>query len=189
MAYKKVVESLEAEKLVTVGGVNREGIPYPKKFEGYFLGTTSHKDEKKKSGLGYKHIFLTKEGKVGVWGKTNLDKVIKNAVPGRMTLIEQSGTKKVPMGSMLLYTVSQDDENVIDVSSYVPASQMPSESSAAPAEEVNYEEPAGEEALFDDEEPLDEAPVARPQAPRAPVAAPNAAQQARAQALLNRTRK
>lgn len=186
MAFKKVQE-LDCETSVALGGFNKTtGKPNPKQIEGYFLGTKQTVSKKSASGFASLHILQTENGNVGVWGKTDLDRKMKNVQAGVMTRITQSGTAPTPRGDMYKYTVEVDTDNAIEVGFSSPAAQEETSYEDAP----NYTAAEEEETDLDAEETVYDAPApVRATAPKTPVAAPNAASAARTAALLkSRTR-
>lgn len=121
MAFKEV-SSLDCDTTITLGGKDKKtGKPNPTRIEGYFLGTKEvgpNKFNKQKTDVV--HVFQTKEGNTGVWGKTDLDTKLKNAIPGRMVRATFTGTIPTNKGNdMLKYKVEVDDSNTIDVSDLV----------------------------------------------------------------------
>lgn len=178
MAFKEV-QDLSTDTVVAMGGINKKtGKANPTKLEGYYLGKREVEDKKKKSGFSFIYAFQTGQGNIGVWGKTDLDRKMASASVGAMTRITQSGTTPTPNGDMYKFKVEIDLENTIEV--------LSSEVAASPNESDSFHEDA---AIDAEEEPaLDEAPIARPAAPRAPAKAPSAAAQARVQALLSGSR-
>lgn len=179
MGFEKVV-ALESEVTVSLGGINKKtNKANPTQVEGYFLGSRQVVDLKKKSGFEFIHYFLTEEGNIGVWGKTNLNNGIKNVEIGCMTRVTSTGkTRPTPNGDMKLFDVEVDKSNRMD------AADLPS----IPAD--RSDEPADETALDEEETPADEVRPAYVSKPSAPAAQPpSAAQQSKVQALLNSRRK
>lgn len=179
MAYKKVFDG-QTDKTIQLGGRNNTtGIENPKSIEGYFLGTKD--TESGDYGPGKLHIFQTKEGTVGVWGKTRLNRILGKSLIGKMVLVNFTGmvqaTKKGRKPSYG-YEAFGDDENTIDVSSLDLNA-----TATVDDEDLGDEEQGGEEETY-----ADEAPTARATAPATPASVPNAARAAKVQALLNRAR-
>jgi len=115
MAFK-TVSALDADTTISLGGMNKKtGKKNPTQVEGYYLGKKEVDSPKAKTGKAYLYIFQTSAGNVGVWGKTNLDRKMSQAVVGQMTRVSQSGTQETKNGPMYLYSVTQDDENTIEV--------------------------------------------------------------------------
>lgn len=123
MAYEEIV-ALDAETTIALGGFNRKtNKANPTQIEGYYLGKKTVSSPKSRDGVANLYILQTSKGNVGVWGKTNLDKKMRDAVPGRMTMLIQAGTQKTQNGEMYLYTVKQDASDTIKVST--PSSSAP----------------------------------------------------------------
>lgn len=179
MAYKKITD-LHADVTITLGGLNKKlGKQNPTKVEGFFIGTKDIPDTKKKSGISTLYYFQTPKGVVGVWGKTDMDRKMKQATLGLMTLVTQTGMQDTPNGPMYKFEVAQDDSLATEVA------QLATEEQEEVATTANFNE-EDDADLYDDEQAVDEVPLERPKAPRAPVAASNAKD--RALALL-KTRK
>lgn len=122
MAYKEVI-SLDAEVTVSLGGINRKtGKKNPTQVEGYYLGSRTVEDRKNKNGLSYIYYFLTANGNVGVWGKTDLNKKMTSASTGAMTRVTCTGQRETPNGPMYVYKLEVDKDNTMDVSELGAAS-------------------------------------------------------------------
>lgn len=174
MAYKEITD-LDTDTIIALGGYNKkEGKANPTQIEGYFLGSKTVESKKSKTGTCQIHVFETAKGKVGVWGKTNLDRKLSRSVLGHMTLVLQAGTKVTEFGEMYLYTVKQDSENSIEVSAAPAAAQ-------SEASDYSSDEEDGEDLS-------DEVAPTRATAPRVPASTPSAASRARVQALVNKNR-
>lgn len=185
MAYKTKVE-LTANTTITLGGVNEAtGKANPTSIEGFYLGSRVTPD--KGYGPGLLHFFQTPTGNVGVWGKTRLNNLLTSDVKGQMCLVTfmGMGTKVKGKRPPYTYKLQHDEDNVIDVTG-LDLSEV--------QEEVAGDE-SDQDAIYDDDRPVDtEPPTDEVQAPRAiapprPAAAPDAARQAKVQALLNKSRK
>lgn len=177
MGFEKI-NSLDSEVSVNLGGINKKtGKPNPKSVEGYYLGT--------KTGIPNKfdpakpdcmHILQTEKGNVGVWGKSHLNPQMSKAIPGSMVRITFTGTRPSKKGNdQLLFTVEQDKTNNIDVGDL---QAQDSETYAA--------DDSGDSELF--EAPQEEPVYVAPTPPKTAAKAPDAARQAKVQALLNGTR-
>lgn len=192
MAFQEL-KTLDADTTISLGGVNRKtNKANPTKIEGYYLGSKTVADQKKKSGVSYIHILQTPKGNVGVWGKTNLDNKLKGVTPGFMVRITQNGMQKTPNGEMYLYKVELDKDNSVDVSDlsanhndggYVADSEV------QPGGDLGYTDDAtfgeDDQDLDQDATPPDEVTPQRPAANARPTAtAPDAARQAKVQAML-----
>lgn len=176
MAFKQVLD-LDADVTTALGGVNKKtGKKNPTQVEGYYIGSRNVESKKAKTGFAKLYFFQTKEGMLGVWGKTDLDRKMAQVKPGTMTLVKQSGTVPTPNGDMYKFTVAVDTDNTIEVD--LPASDNNT------AEETSTEAYASEETEEEEEAP-DEITPARATPPARPASAPDAARQARVQALLS----
>lgn len=191
MAYKEVI-ALDAEVTISLGGVNKKtGRKNPTEVEGYYLGSRSIEDRKKKSGLSYIYFFQTANGNIGVWGKTDLDKKMASAVVGAMTKVLSTGQRETPNGPMYTYKLLIDDTNRI----YVPntlSSAAATETTSDSGATVGYDEDeayaaetAGDE---DDGLSADEEDAAQ-EAALAAAAKTAAERKAKVQALLGKNKK
>lgn len=185
MGFEKV-RTLETDNTISLGGTNKKtNKPNPARIEGYFLGSRTVPDQKKKSGVSYIHVFQTAKGNVGVWGKTHMDNQLRAVTPGTMTRVTATGkTRSTKNGNMILFDVEIDSSNVIEVAGLNPAADDGG-MDASPDEDSSYSsdddgggyEAAGEEEQEESEE--------APEAVAPPVTAKaNADRQARVQALL-----
>lgn len=176
MGFQEIV-SLDCDTTISLGGVNKKtGKANPKSVEGFYLGAKTVADAKKKSGVSYIHIFLTDKGNLGVWGKTNMDNKLNGLTPGFLTRVTHTGMQSTPNGDMYVYKVELDKSQSTDLSG------LPQTGFSPANEETSYED---EPALDEEEAALDEVPVSRPSLSQRPTAqAPDAARQAKVQALL-----
>lgn len=184
MGFKEVA-SLDCDVSIQLGGTDRKtGKAHPTSIEGYYLGSNNVPSPKAKSGFSKLHIFQTNKGNVGVWGKTNLDRKLASAGVGTMTRVTYTGMQETKNNPMYVYKVEADSDNTIDVGGLVAAS---SESDVGEDYSASYgsDEFEGESDVGEETAALDEAPPSRPSAPRKAATTPNAAQQARVQAMLN----
>lgn len=189
MAFKEVMD-LDCDVTTALGGKNREtGKANPTKAEGYFIGSKKVESRKAKSGFAYIHILQTAKGNLGIWGKTDLDRKMQSAPVGTMIRITHTGMQATPNGDMYKYKVEVDADNTIEVN--LPQAAVAAvEDDAAETQSYSsaYADDEEEELAVDaEEEALDEVPVARPVA-RKPASTPDAARQAKVQALLNGSR-
>lgn len=183
MAFTEVV-GLDCDNTTALGGLNKKtGKPNPTKAEGYYLGSRDVESKKSRSGFAKLHILQTANGNQGIWGKTDLDRKLSSVVAGTMIRITQNGKQPTPNGEMYKYKVEIDRDNVIEVAS------NNNESSASPSEDATGEYESSEESFEDAEEVLDEVTPPRPSRPVRAAAAPDAARQAKVQALLNGSKK
>ncbi len=190
MAFKTIVV-LDADVTISMGGTNKKtNKKNPVRVEGYYLGSKTVADKKKKSGQSYIHIFQTAKGNVGVWGKTNLDNQIINVPPGTMTRATVTGMRSTPNGDMYVFQVEVDLENTVEA---------PEQATIAAANNAASDDGDGQEAgSYDSSGQDDDAPDADDQpedqeAPEAiappPQAKSNAERNARVNALLGNKRK
>lgn len=115
MAYQEV-NDLSVDNATALGGVNRKtGKKNPTTIEGYYLGSRKTDSPKAKSGFAYIHVFQTKTGNQGIWGKTDLDRKILAVNPGTMTCVTFTGMLKTPNGEMYKFKVQFDASNTIEV--------------------------------------------------------------------------
>jgi len=183
MAFK-TIQDLDADTTISLGGINKKtGKKNPTKVEGYYIGTRTVDSKKDKKGYAHIYFFQTQTGMLGVWGKTDLDRKMRQVTPGVMTLITQTGTVSTPNGDMYKFTVAVDSDNTIEVALPDPSSNNDAteETSYAASNDEGEEE---EEAAAE----LDEPVAPRASAPARPATAPNAERQAKVQALLSRNR-
>jgi hypothetical protein len=115
MSFKEVA-SLDCDTTISLGGVNKKlNKKNPLSVEGYYLGSKTIEDRKKKSGVSYIHVFQTATGNVGVWGKTDMDRKLKSVPAGTMSRVAFSGMRQTQNGDMYVYKVETDADNTIDV--------------------------------------------------------------------------
>lgn len=175
MAFEKLA-TLDTDSAVTIGGEDKKtGKPNPESIEGYFLGTKALGPNKfNKSKTDYMHIFQTRQGNIGVWGKTHMDRQLLNVTPGTMVRVTFAGTRDVGKGNdMNCYTVEVDKDNTIEVN--LSPSNTP----------VNSGDEADDgDSDSGDDSPSDEVTPVRASAPRQVTPPPSAASQARTRALL-----
>jgi hypothetical protein len=198
MAFEEV-QDLDCDTTTAIGGVNkRTNKKNPTELTGYFIGSKETPSKKNKSGIAMLHIFQTAKGNVGVWGKTDLDRKMKVVDPGQLVKVKVTGMVPTVNGDMYKYSVAVDRENTIEVAAPSVTKTEAAEEEITPAVDPNEEgdeligadEPVEEDGL-DAEEPEAIAapvPVARPKAPKQPVASPSAEQQAKVRALLSTAR-
>lgn len=173
MAYQTKFSG-NTDKTIVLG---KEGAP--NSIEGYFLGS---KDTNSEFGPGKLHVFQTKTGTIGVWGKTRLNLLLTSELVGQMVkatftgMIQPSKKGRRPSYG---FEVQHDPDNTTDTSGI-------NLNATAEAEEDNEVLPESDDSAFE-EETQDEAPTARPKAP-AVAASVDASRQAKIQALLNKKR-
>ena len=182
MAFKKL-PTMDTDSTITIGGVEKKtGKKNPTSVEGYFLGTKALGPNKfNKSKTDYMHVFQTKDGNVGVWGKTHMDRQLVSVTPGTMTRVSFAGTKDVGKGNdMTCYLVEVDELNTIHVNFDVNASREEDSGEADYSNDYDGEE----ESADDKESAADEVAPSRPVPPRQAAQAPSAASIAKTKALL-----
>jgi hypothetical protein len=175
MGFKEV-SSLDADTVIALGGQDKKTKKAnAKQIEGYYLGSRTVADKKKKDGKSYIHVFQTAEGNTGVWGKTDLDRKLLAVTPGTMTRATHTGFRETPNGDMYTYKVEVDSENTIDVSDLVKQAQSTDTST-----EGGYED-SGEEYDNEEETAYEPEPMQSAQA--------NAEKQRKVQDILSRKSK
>lgn len=183
MAFKEV-QSLDADNVISLGGQNKKtGKKNPTQVEGYFLGSKTVPDKKKKSGEGYIHVFQTAEGNIGVWGKTDLDRKLASAPLGAMVRATHSGFRATPNGDMYTYKVEVDEDNSIDVN-IAEAQKSAAQDSDDSTEDDTGAEDTGDDDVDSDDVPADEQRTAGRTPARAPARATDPGRAAATQALL-----
>ncbi len=177
MAFKSV-QDLDCETTTQIGGKDKKtGKSNPKSVEGYYIG---FKPTTSKFGPGKIHVFQTENGNLGVWGKTDMDNKLSTVIPGHMTRVTFTGTVPSKKGNdMWKFKVEVDQDNQIEVAE---TEQLPTGNQEPESE--NYSLDSDDSDPDSEDLALDDATPQRPQAPRQPAAAPNAARQAQVQALL-----
>lgn len=168
MSFKEVA-TLDADKVIALGGVDKQNKnkPNPKSAEGYYLGSRKVESKKAKSGYSYIHYLQTETGNLGVWGKTDLDRKLLSVSPGTMVRINQTGTRPTPNGPMYVYKVEVDSENIIDVG------DLANEGTGTSSEETEDQYESEEEAQEESEDEL-------------PARAASASKQSEVSAILKR---
>jgi hypothetical protein len=187
MGFKEVAD-LDCEVTTAIGGKNKEtGKNNPTSAEGYFIGTRQVPSKKSKTGFCSLHILQTKNGNLGVWGKTNLDQKLLGVEPGTMVRITFVGMVETNANPMYKYRVEQDRDNTIDVSTVTAAKggQEPEDSTGDDDRDAGGDDDDTDPDLDSDEGAADEAPPARATPPRRAATTPSAERQAKVQALLN----
>ena len=111
MGFKEV-SSLDADVTIALGKKDKQGKPYPKQAEGYFLGSRTVENKRGESKL---HFLQTPKGNLGIWGTTDLNRKLGVTPPGVMVRITSTGTKPTPNGDMYTYKVEVDADNTIEV--------------------------------------------------------------------------
>lgn len=191
MAFEEPVE-LDTDVVFSLGGVDKKtGKKNPTQVEGYFLGSKEIPDKYAKSGKGYLHIFLTPNGNVGVFGKTDLNRKMMTVDPGTMTRVTYTGTLPTKYGPMAKFKREIDKDRTIPVD----VRSAPQPDAEAYNQNTSYAEPDAEELseidVDDDEVPTDvvELPRATKHTAAAISSSSAAAQKARVEALLSKGKK
>lgn len=178
MAY----EILDDIRPVVLGGVDKKtGKKNPTQLEGYYLRVESRPNRFNPEKPQNFYVFQTAEGQVGIYGKAGIDREMKKATLGVMTLVKDTG-QVLDTGKgnpMKVFQIAQDKANILDADTLAA-------SNVAPQSDEDY---VSESEDSDDGEAIEEAPPARPVAPKVPLKAPSAERQAALQALLSKTRK
>lgn len=186
MAFQEVAD-LDCSTTTALGGTDKKsGKKNPTSIEGYYVGTRQVVSPKSKTGFAALHVFQTKTGNVGVWGKTNLDAKMLTVKPGAMARVEFTGMVETKNNPMYKYRVQVDLDNVIDVASADNSIQGDSDTdSFVDNDGGEYGAGASESDIGTEEAPLDEPPVTRATRPATPAATPSAQRIAEVQARLN----
>lgn len=178
MAY----EILDDIRPVVLGGVDKKtGKKNPTQLEGYYLRIESRPNKFNPDKPQNFYVFQTAEGQVGIYGKAGIDREMKKAILGVMTLVKDTG-EVLDTGKgnpMKVFQVAQDKANVLDADALAA-------SNVAPQSDEDY---VSESEDSDDEEAIEEVPPARPVAPKVPLKTPSAERQAALQSLLSKSRK
>lgn len=134
MAFEQVVD-LSPDNVIALGGFNKKTKKdNPTTAEGYYLGSRSIVDNKKKDGVSYIHVLKTSKGDLGVWGKTDLDRKLLGTKPGVMVRLSFDRMVPTPNGEMYKYKVEVDKANQIEVANLAAGS------SSAGAQESDYDD-------------------------------------------------
>lgn len=177
MAFKKKFSG-ETDKTIQLGD---KANPKRISIEGYYLGTKDIPDSG--YGPGKLHIFQTQEGSVGVWGKTNSNRLMTSDLVGQMVRLTFTGMGAKVKGKnpAYQYELEHDEDNTTDTSGI--------NVNAAPEGESTNEDDDSEDSI-EDEAPADEIQPARvATTPRAVAKAPTADRIAAVkQQLLNRNK-
>ena len=178
MAFQEA-QDLGCETTIRLGGTDKKtGKSNPKSAEGFYVGS---RRVTTKFGPSWVHVLQTSKGNVGIWGKTDLDSKLLAITKG--TMVRLTYTHSVPSNKgndLMKYKVEFDKDNTIEVSDAAATEDSGS------SEDGDYADNDGEtDEPLEEESAPDEQPVSRPHPPKAAAKVPNAAQQARVQALLN----
>lgn len=183
MAFEAVPD-LNCTKTYALGGIDKKTRkPNPKQVEGFYLGFREVNSPKSKTGLAKLHIFQTRTGNHGVWGKTNLDQQLSTSLVGFMVRATFKGMMETKNNPMYTYLVEVDKDNTIDVSNL---------SSNTNDETEEQEDDSTAEQAFSDDEPeeenLEEEEVPADEVPPVKVTATSKANKAKVEALLGKRR-
>lgn len=193
MALTKVMD-LDCDNTIAIGGKDGDGKSNPTGVKGFYLGYRKVDTDYGEAKL---HVFQTKNGNLGVWGKTDLDRKLSAVELGNYTEVTFAGMKastKKGRKPSYKYDVAQDSDNAIEVSGLIGANAA-TESDADRSEEYADDDVgAAEDGVADEEyseaDPeddtsyQDEAPPAKSSAPKQAAKAPDAARRAKVDALL-----
>lgn len=179
MAY----EILDDIQTVVLGGVDKKtGKKNPTQLEGYFLRVETRPNRYNPNKPQNFYIFQTSTGQVGIYGKAGIDREMKKATLGVMTLVKDTG-QVLDTGKgnpMKVFQISQDKANVLDAASLA-------QSNVAPQSDEDYISNSEDDET--DEELVEEIAARAPVAPKVPLKTPSAERQAALQALLSKSRK
>jgi len=189
MAYTEV-QSLDCDTAVSLGGINKKtGKKNPTSVEGYYLGSREFDSPKSKTGKAWMHVFQTKNGTVGVYGKTDLDRKISQATRGAMTRVTQNGMQQTKNGEMYKFKVEIDLDNAIEVAENFGGAAASNEDTTEDSDtSYSASSEVDEQEEEDIDEPLDEVEPVRAAPPKQAAPAPDAARRAKVQALLSKGR-
>lgn len=136
MAFQKKVGFGDCPT-IKIGGKDDEGNPRPTQVEGYYLGSKVTPD--KGYGPGLLHFFKTKQGDIGVWGKTMMNNSLTEDLVGQMVRVTYKGLGKKTPGKnpAQLFDVEHDPDNVLEEA----AAATEAEASHDPEEESEQEAP------------------------------------------------
>lgn len=177
MAYKTKFDG-STDKTIQLGGKKADGTPNPTSLEGYFLGS---KDTQSDYGPGKLHVFQTKDGTVGVWGKSRLDNLLTSELVGQMTLVTFTGmieSSKKGRRPSYGYRVQHDEDDKTNVSG-LDLNAAPASTSESDEESSDYGDTNS--SGQDDNESFDEVAPVRASPPKVAASIPAAS---RVQALL-----
>lgn len=189
MAY----EEIGNVPTVVLGGVDKKtGKKNPTQIEGYLLRVEPRPNKFNPDKPQNYYVFRTKDGDKGVYAKAGIDRELKNARYGRMTLLIDTG-KTLDTGKgnpMRVFKAQQDPDNNIALSEddKVQGYSNPGEPEIddTDADLQAGADDAGDSDLDGDAPAPDEQQVQRPRPPVRAAQPPSADRQKRVQDLLNR---
>ncbi len=166
MAFVKKFDG-NTDSTINLG--NKEN-PVRESIEGYYLGTKNIPDTG--YGVGKLHIFQTPDGAIGVWGKTNSNRLLTTDLTGKMCRLTFTGMgeKKKGKNPAYNYELEVDSSESIDTTGINLNASL----------EVDDE--TGSEESY--EAPVVSRKAATPVA-SIPSAPPSASAQSKIQAMLN----
>jgi hypothetical protein len=171
MGFKKKFDG-QTDKSIQLGDKNN---PVRASIEGYYIGTKDIPDSG--YGPGKLHIFQTSEGSVGVWGKTNSNRLMTSDLVGQMCRLTFTGMGEKLKGKnpAYKYELEVDSSETIDTTGIDVNAKAVDEDEGEEGDTMAYEE---------ERTPAPRA-VLKAAAPAATPKLPNTGAQARIQALIN----
>lgn len=187
MAYETKPD-LSSDVTYALGGNAKNGKANPTQIEGYFIGSRVTKDTG--YGPGLLHFFETKRGVEGIWGKTRLNNLLTEELKGMKCLVTFTGMSEAAKGKRpaYKYQVKFDKGDRKDVSGIDISEQGQEPDSGDDSAYVTPDASYSDQGLDTQAEEQDVIVPQRPKPPATRAAAPDAARQARVQALLNGSR-
>lgn len=191
MAYRTKLDPSNA-KMTAIGGTNSDGVNNPTTLEGHYLGTKT--TEGGEFGPSKIHFFSTKEGIVGVWGKSRLNSLLSKDLLGQCVMVTFTGMikpSKKGRRPAYGYELKHDPSNTIDLTGLNLNAVAESEDEVTTPTNTYASSNDEETELYEDETPADVvtssfSKSAFNNAVKATVT--DAERQAKVQALLNRSK-
>lgn len=191
MAYENVVDfaSIKAKSITKDTPVNTIIV------EGHYLGFRTTPDNG--YGPGVVHYFQKKDGTgvEGVFGKTNLNRLLTDSLKGICLRVKFTGMGEKQRGKNPAYCflVQQDKDNTIDISNLdlavTPSDGVEDEDSTyVETAADSYEDLEETELDADEEQSTRTLTSTRPTAPKTAAQAPSADRQAKVRDLLQRSK-
>lgn len=182
---KMAYEVLDDVTSVKLGGTDKKtGKKNPTQLEGYYLRKETRPNKFNPEKPQNFYVFMTSSGQIGTYSTAGIDREMKKATIGVMTLLKDTG-EVLDTGKgnpMRVFQVAQDKSNVLDAESLASSNIVPEEDYEGQQDELS-------EIDAEDDEAVEEMPAPRPVAPKVPAKTPSSEQQAKIQALLNKNRK
>jgi len=120
MAFQKK-PSLDVESVIKLGGTDKNGKPFPKQIEGFYLGSRTTETEMGKSTI---HVFQTGKGSEGIWGSKTLNTTLGSSDVGFMVRVVHTGKKKLSKGrTQHTFEISIDPDQSLEVLPNLAASE------------------------------------------------------------------